>query len=120
MAWFRKPKQPLKSSDKRDLPSDVFEKCGGCGEIVYGERLAKNAHVCPECGFHFRISPDQFLGLLLDPQTFEEQDPELQSQDPLEFEDLKPYKTRLAAAEQKLGKRDGVVVGDGVIEGIPV
>lgn len=120
MAWFRKPKQPLKSSDKRDLPSDVFDKCGGCGEIVYGERLAKNAQVCPECGFHFRISPDQYLDLLLDPRTFQEQDPELQSRDPLEFEDLKPYKNRLAAAETKLGKREGVVVGDGAVEGIPV
>ena len=120
MAWFRKPKQPLKSSDKRDLPSDVFDKCGGCGEIVYGERLAKNAQVCPECGFHFRITPDQYLELLLDPQTFQERDPELRSLDPLEFEDLKPYVTRLAAAESKLGKREGVVVGEGTLEGIPV
>jgi acetyl-CoA carboxylase carboxyl transferase subunit beta len=120
MAWFRKPKQPLKSADKRDLPSDVFDKCGGCGEIVYGERLAKNAQVCPECGFHFRISPDQYLDMLLDPGTFEERDPEFRSRDPLEFEDLKPYSTRLAAAESKLGKREGVVVGEGVLDGVPV
>jgi acetyl-CoA carboxylase carboxyl transferase subunit beta len=120
MAWFRKPKQPLKSADRRDLPSDVFEKCKGCGEIVYGERLAKNAHVCPECGFHFRISPDQYLELLLDPETFREQDPELQSRDPLGFQDLKPYEARLAAAENKLGKREGVVTGDGALDGIPV
>jgi acetyl-CoA carboxylase carboxyl transferase subunit beta len=120
MAWFRKPKQPLKSGDKRDLPSDVFDKCSGCGEIVYGERLAQNAQVCPECGFHFRISPDQYLGLLLDPGSFLERDPVIRSQDPLEFHDLKPYKVRLAAAETKLGKRDGVVVGEGVLSGIPV
>ena len=120
MAWFRKPKQPLKSSDKRDLPSDVFDKCGGCGEIVYGERLAQNAQVCPECGFHFRISPDQYLSLLLDPETFQEQDPELKSLDPLQFEDLKPYPARLAAAEAKLGKGEGVIVGEGVLDGIPI
>jgi acetyl-CoA carboxylase carboxyl transferase subunit beta len=120
MAWFRKPKQPLKSSDKRDLPSDVFEKCGGCGEIVYGERLAQNAQVCAECGFHFRISPDQFLEFLLDPGTFQERDGDLRSEDPLEFEDLKPYRARLEAAENKLGKRDGVVVGDGILDGMPV
>jgi len=113
MAWFRKPKQPLKSTDRRDLPSDVFEKCKGCGEILYGERLARNSHVCPECGFHFRISPDQYLGLLLDPGSFQETDPELRSRDPLEFEDLKPYGTRLAAAEAKLGFRE-------VLGGVPV
>jgi len=120
MAWFRKPRQPLKSADKVDLPSDVFDKCGGCGEIVYRERLAKNAQVCPDCGFHFRISPDQYLGILLDPGTFQERDQELRSRDPLEFEDLKPYVARLAAAENKLGKREGVVVGEGVLSGIPV
>jgi len=120
MAWFRKPKQPLKSTDRRGLPSDVFDKCRGCGEIVYGERLAKNAHVCPECGFHFRISPDQYLGLLLDSGSFEEHDADLRSRDPLEFEDLKPYTARLAAAESKLGTREGVVVGTGAVDGIPV
>jgi len=120
MAWFRKPKQPLKSSDKRDLPSDVFEKCKGCGDIVYRERLAQNAHVCPHCGFHFRISPDQYLELLLDPETFQERDEAIRSRDPLEFTDLKPYTTRLAAAEKKLGQREAVVVGDGEIDGIPV
>ena len=120
MAWFRKPKQPLKSSDKRDLPSDVFDKCGGCGEIVYGERLTQNAQVCPECGFHFRVSPDLYVDLLLDPGTFLESDHDLKSQDPLEFEDLKPYSARLEAAEKKLGTRDGVVVGEGALDGIPV
>ncbi len=120
MAWIRKPKQPLKSADKRDLPSDVFDKCGGCGEIVYGERLAQNSQVCPECGFHFLISPDQYIGLLLDPGTFEERDLDLRSRDPLEFEDRKPYHARLTAAENKLGKREGVVVGEGVLLGIPV
>ena len=120
MAWFRKPKQPLRSADRRDLPSDVFEKCRGCGEIVYGERLTQNAQVCPECGFHFRITPDQYLTLLLDPGTFQERDPELRSLDPLEFEDLKPYSVRLAGAESKLGKREAVVVGDGVLSGIPI
>lgn len=120
MAWFRKPKQPLKSADRRDLPSDVFDKCGGCGEIVYGERLAQNAHVCPECGFHFRISPDQYVEILLDPGSFQEEDSALKSRDPLGFEDLKPYVQRLAAAEGKVGTRDGVVVGKGTIEDIPV
>ncbi len=120
MAWFRKPKQPLKSTDKRDLPSDVFNKCKGCGEIVYGERLAQNAQVCPECGFHFRVSPDLYLGLLLDSGTFQESDEALRSRDPLEFEDLKPYPARLEAAEAKLGTRDGVVVGEGTLDGIPV
>ena len=120
MAWFRKPKQPLKSTDRRDLPSDVFEKCKGCGEIIYGERLAKNAYVCSECGHHFRIPPDQYLSLFLDEHSFVEMDSDLRSRDPLEFQDLKPYRARLEAAESKLGTREGIVVGEGVLDGIPL
>jgi acetyl-CoA carboxylase carboxyl transferase subunit beta len=120
MAWFRKPKQPLRSADKRDLPSDVFQKCDGCGEIMYRERLAQNAQVCPDCGFHFRVSPDLYLGLLLDEGSFVEREGNLQSVDPLEFHDLKPYHERLEAAKKKLGFRDAVAVGEGALDGIPV
>lgn len=120
MVWFRKPKQPLKSGDKRDMPADVFEKCQGCGEILYRERLAQNAEVCPGCGFHCRISPDRYLQLLLDPDTFVEQDGSMQSTDPLEFEDIKSYSVRLEAAEKKLGPGDAIVIGDGEINGIPI
>jgi acetyl-CoA carboxylase carboxyl transferase subunit beta len=120
MAWFRKPKQPLKSTDKRDLPGDVFQKCKGCGEILYRERLAQNLMVCPECGHHFRIPPEEYLALLLDPVTFMEREGELRSTDPLDFVDLKPYTSRLNTAEEKIGPGDGVIVGEGEIEGIPV
>ncbi len=120
MAWFRKPNKPLKSADKRDLPSDVFEKCSGCGEIIYRERLSQNSHVCPDCGFHFRVTPEIYLELLLDPGTFQEHDEDLWSVDPLEFVDLKPYPDRLAAAEKKLGRREAVVVGEGSLDGMGI
>jgi acetyl-CoA carboxylase carboxyl transferase subunit beta len=120
MAWFRKTKQPLKSADKRDLPSDVFQKCSGCGEIIYGERLAQNSHVCPECGFHFRVTPEFYIELLMDPGTFQEREADLWSSDPLEFVDLKPYPDRLVAAERGLGRREAVVVGDGELDGIGI
>jgi len=120
MAWFRKPNKPLKSADKRDLPSDVFEKCSGCGEIIYRERLSQNSHVCPDCGFHFRVTPEIYLELLLDPGTFQEHDEDLWSVDPLEFVDLKPYPDRLAAAEKKRGRREAVVVGEGSLDGMGI
>lgn len=120
MAWFRKPKQPLKSADKRDLPPDVFQKCQGCGEIVYRERFSQNLKVCPECGFHARIPPEEYVRILLDPGTFLEREGEIRSADPLEFVDLKPYSVRLATAEEKLGPGDAVVVGEGELEGISV
>ncbi len=112
MAWFRKDKKPLTSEDRRDVPSDVFDKCPGCGEILYRERLAQNLNVCPDCGHHMRISAEAYLSILLDGDTFQEIDADLRAADPLEFQDLKPYPERIAAAEAR-GKSEAVVTGRG-------
>ena len=120
MAWFRKDKKPLKASDKRDLPSDVFDKCKGCGEILYREKLVQNHNVCPHCGFHFRITAEDYLELLLDEGSFDEIDAHLGSADPLEFTDLKPYPDRIAAAEKKVGRKDAVISGVADLDGITV
>lgn len=120
MAWFRKQKKPLKASDKRDVPADVFDKCAGCGEILYRERLAQNRHVCSHCGYHFRISGPGYVDLLADPGTFEERDALLTSQDPLGFVDSKPYLTRLEAARAKTGRNSAIITGTAELNGIPV
>jgi acetyl-CoA carboxylase carboxyl transferase subunit beta len=117
MAWFRKDKKPLKAQDRRDLPTDVFEKCQGCGEILYRERLAQNLNVCPTCGYHLRISAEAYLSILLDSGTFQELDEGLRAADPLGFEDLKAYPERIAAAEAK-GRNEAVVTGRGELDGI--
>jgi acetyl-CoA carboxylase carboxyl transferase subunit beta len=119
MAWFRKDKKPLTARDRREVPTDVFEKCPGCGEILYRERLAQNLNVCPTCGHHMRVSAEAYLSIFLDSETFEELDAELRAADPLEFQDLKPYPERLAQAEAK-GKSEAVMTGTGEVEGIPV
>jgi acetyl-CoA carboxylase carboxyl transferase subunit beta len=120
MAWFRKDKKPLKASDRRDLPGDVFEKCDGCGEILYREKLSQNLNVCPNCGFHFRITADRYVEILLDEGSFEEMDAHLRSADPLGFVDLKTYPDRVAAAEKKVGRNDALVSGVGTLAGLPV
>ncbi|UCC26280.1 MAG: acetyl-CoA carboxylase carboxyltransferase subunit beta [Gemmatimonadales bacterium] len=120
MAWFRKDKKPLKATDRRDVPTDVFEKCEGCGEILYRERLAQNLNVCPDCGFHLRVTADRYLEILLDEGSFQEMDAHLQSADPLGFTDLKAYPDRVRAAEKKVGRNDAVVSGHGTLDGLPV
>jgi acetyl-CoA carboxylase carboxyl transferase subunit beta len=119
MAWFRKDKKPLTAQDRRDVPTDVFDKCQGCGEILYRERLAQNLSVCPNCGHHVRISADAYVSILLDAGSFKELDSDLRAADPLEFVDLKPYPERIAAAEAK-GKAEAVITGKGKLDGIPV
>jgi acetyl-CoA carboxylase carboxyl transferase subunit beta len=119
MAWFRKDKKPLKAQDRRDVPTDVFDKCKGCGEILYRERLAQNLNVCPNCGHHVRVSAEAYVALLLDEGTFDELDSNLRAADALEFSDLKPYSARIAAAEAE-GKSEAVISGTGELDGIEV
>ncbi len=120
MAWFRKQSGRPTSEDRRDVPSDVFEKCGGCGEILYAARLARSLGVCPECGSHFRATAAQYVDLLCDEGSFEERDADLASGDPLGFNDLKAYPDRLAAARERTGRNEAVVTGRGRLEGIPI
>jgi len=120
MAWFRKERQPLKASDRRDVPGDVFEKCRSCGEILYREKLAQNLEVCPICGFHNRITAERYVDVLLDAGSFQEMDRHLRSADPLGFIDLKPYPERIADAERRVPTGEAVLTGTGALEGIPV
>src|SRR5262245_18967161 len=121
MAWFRKdPNRKLRASDRRELPTDVFEKCPDCGEILYRARLEQNLFVCPVCGHHNRISADDYIRLLLDNGEFEEMWDQLRSSDPLRFTDLKPYRQRLQAAEEATGHGDAVRTVKGTLDGIEV
>jgi acetyl-CoA carboxylase carboxyl transferase subunit beta len=117
-AWFRREKAPLKSDDRRDVPTDVFDKCPGCGEILYTERLSQNLGVCPDCGHHTRISAERYLAILFDEGTFQETEAGMRSGDPLLFNDLKPYSQRLLAAEKKIERPSAVITGKGEIGGI--
>ena len=120
MSWFKKPKQKLRAEDRRDLPSDVFEKCPECGAILYRARLEQNLYVCPECGHHRRMSAEDYLRVLFDDQDYEEHFLELRSADPLGFVDLKPYPQRLEAAERRNGPADAVRAATGRLDGIDV
>ena len=81
--------------------------------MLYNKQLEKNQRVCPRCGHHFRLRVDARLALLLDRDSFEEQDAGLESVDTLGFVDQKPYPDRLEAAQAATGIRDAAVWGIG-------
>ncbi len=120
MTWFRKPKRKLTAQDRRDLPTDVFEKCPSCGEILYRARLEQNLFVCPVCAHHNRIGAEDYVRLLLDDGDYEEFFEDLRSADPLQFVDLKPYTKRLEAAERNAGPGDAVRAVAGNLENVAV
>jgi acetyl-CoA carboxylase carboxyl transferase subunit beta len=113
MAWPFRRDRPRKV-----VTEGLWIKCDGCREIVYRADVERNARACPRCGFLFRLSARERLELLLDPDSFEERDAGLRSQDPLGFKDNRGrYGDRLQAARQKLGREDALVSGMGRIGG---
>jgi acetyl-CoA carboxylase carboxyl transferase subunit beta len=97
--------------------SDLWTQCPSCEEMIYNKQLASNQRVCPKCGHHFRLRVDMRLAILLDKDTFQEQDAGLESLDPLGFVDLKSYPERVAEQKEKTGIRDAAVWGYGAIRG---
>jgi acetyl-CoA carboxylase carboxyl transferase subunit beta len=111
MSWFTRlietPKNILKSGNTGS-PDGLWVKCPGCSEALYNKELARNCMVCSKCGHHLRMSSRQRAELLFDTGSFEEQDKELRSLDPLSFKDKKKYKDRTRDAVKKAGAEDAV------------
>ncbi|MDX9856174.1 MAG: acetyl-CoA carboxylase, carboxyltransferase subunit beta [candidate division Zixibacteria bacterium] len=120
MAWFRKEKTGLATQEKKNIPEGLWTKCPSCGEIVYSKKMEQLLWVCPTCSYHFRISSQKYIQMLLDGGKLEEYDVHLVSEDPLKFKDSKRYTERIKAAREKTGQNDGVIAGIGEIDGMPV
>jgi acetyl-CoA carboxylase carboxyl transferase beta subunit len=91
--------------------------CPSCGSHYRDDELRKSLRVCRQCGHHFPVRARERIEQLSDPGTFEEEDAELRSADPLEFFDIRPYTERLAEAEVATGLGDAMVTGRAAIEG---
>jgi acetyl-CoA carboxylase carboxyl transferase subunit beta len=92
----------------------LWSKCHGCRQILFKAELQANLNVCPKCGYHFKIGARQRLDLLLDP-GYTLVDGNLRSTDPLNFVDIKPYKDRLAKAQQQTGLNDAIMTALGTM-----
>ncbi len=113
-------KLPSFRARRNDYPPDLWTKCPTCSTMLFNKQLEKNLRVCTTCGHHFRLSASARLEHLLDPGSWSERDPGLQSVDALGFVDQKSYPDRLTAAQLATGMRDAAVWGTGSIGGNPL
>ncbi|MGH2515146.1 MAG: acetyl-CoA carboxylase, carboxyltransferase subunit beta [Ktedonobacterales bacterium] len=105
----------------RSLPDNLAVKCPNCKELLVGKDWEKSLRVCHKCGHHFRLSADERIKILLDENSFQEFASDLRSSDPLHFVSRsEAYQAKLAAKIEETGLNEGVVVGRGAIEGLPL
>jgi acetyl-CoA carboxylase carboxyl transferase subunit beta len=109
MSWFRREDNKIQDTGAKTVRTEgLWIKCESCEQVIFRADLEANLMVCPKCGYHFRMDARERVEMLLDP-GYELVDLELKSTDPLEFTDLKPYKSRLSKAQADTGLNDAIV-----------
>ena len=120
MSWFKREDNEIVNDAERTVRTEgLWVRCPKCRQIIFKAELEANLHVCPKCGHHFRIGARERIENLLEP-GYQLVDLELRSTDPLQFTDLKPYKSRLKDAQKKTGLNDAIVNAIGHIGPHPV
>ncbi|MFZ0663518.1 MAG: acetyl-CoA carboxylase, carboxyltransferase subunit beta [Acidobacteriaceae bacterium] len=115
MSWFRREDNQIVDQGEKTVRTEgLWVKCGACAQAIWRADLEVNLMVCPKCGFHFKMDARARVAMLLEP-GYELVDLELKSTDPLEFTDLKSYKSRLAKAQAATGLNDAVVNALGLL-----
>ncbi len=109
MSWFKRTKKGIQTptEEKKDVPRGLWYK-SPTGKIVDADELESNFYVSPEDGYHVRIGSKEYFEILFDDNKFKELDKNLESKDPLKFEDKKKYTDRLKDAQKKTGLKDAV------------
>jgi acetyl-CoA carboxylase carboxyl transferase subunit beta len=118
MALFSKSKNRYTTlpARKKEIPQGLWNKCKGCGEVVYTRQIEENLHVCPKCDFHLPLTAAQRIELLTDPGSFREIDADLSSVDALGFEGVAAYTEKLTQNQKKTGLKDAIVTGTATLD----
>lgn len=121
MAWFKRESSEIRTTDEKRVRTEgLWVKCEGCRQIIWKKELEDNLNVCTKCDYHFRIDSAQRLMLLLDEDNIEIQDEGLESTDPLNFTDTRPYKARLEKSKASTNLKDAIRNATGTMHGRPV
>ena len=125
MNWLQKIMTPrtrtsAPAAGKGKVPEGVWEKCAGCGSVLYKPELERNLMVCPKCGHHHAIRARSRLLALLDEGSTQELWPGMEATDPLKFRDSKKYRDRIVASQKSSGEKDSLIAMSGRLKGRPL
>jgi len=121
LAWFKRESSEIQANEEKRVRTEgLWVKCEGCRQIIWKKELEDNLNVCTKCDYHFRIDARQRLMLLLDEDSIDTQDDNLESTDPLNFSDTRPYKSRLEKSKAATQLKDAIINATGTMHGRPV
>ena len=119
MSWFKREKAGISTAtaNKKEAPDGMWNKCPTCKKPLLHLEQVENDYVCQYCSHHLRIGSKEYFSILFDNNEFTELFPNLNSGDPLEFFDSKPYPERLKESQAKTGLKDALRSGHGKMNG---
>jgi acetyl-CoA carboxylase carboxyl transferase subunit beta len=123
MSWLQKlmpSRIRTEGTTKGKVPEGLWEKCEGCGAVLYRPELERNLEVCPKCGHHHAIAARRRLAAFFDQGSTEELFAELEPIDTLKFRDSKKYKDRIVAAQKATGEKDSLIAMRGPVKTRPM
>ena len=97
------------------MPDGLWTKCQSCGQPIYNKTLEENFQVCPKCNFHFVLGAWKRIDLLIDKDTFQEYDKDIQPTDPLEFKGPKSYVEKVLEDQEATGLKEAAIMGEGLL-----
>jgi len=104
----------------KEVPDNLWQKCPGCGHMIFHRDMEKSLNVCQHCGHHMRLPVKKRLGMLFDDGQFQRIELPKVADDPLKFKDQKRYTDRLKDSRAKTGEHDAIVVAHGRMGGMNV
>ena len=99
---------------KADIPIGKWIKCPKCKEILYKDDVRANYSICPKCSHYFRLSSRRRIEQIVDKDTFNEFELNIESRDPLSMPE---YISKIEGLRQKTGLKEAVKCGIGNING---
>jgi len=109
----------------RTATGNLVVKCPKCKEILLAREWEKNQKVCMRCNYHFKLTAQERIDLLTDPDSFVEIDADMISADPLNFiqrtkDEVQTYPDKLQEQRKKSGLNEAVVSGYATLDGLPL
>ena len=116
MGLFSRSKPKIKVQTTKKDGFSGWLKCTHCNELIHTNELEQNDNCCPKCDYHYRLSVDERLKSLVDPDSFQELFTDLSPVDTLNFFDTESYADRIKVAQKKSGRNEAVLVGNAKID----
>jgi len=103
------------------VPDDLWERCPQCRQLNYVKEITRNLKVCQKCRYHFRLGARERLAMLLDDESFAEEDANLRPADPLGFVSAgQDYRDKLSETQARTHLAEAIVCGLGLVDGLPL